>query len=88
MSTLHQARDTDEGCRHQRDGSLGSTVDFLPGLRHNESVARVFKFIAIRAPLLYQLIKYFPNAISPLGPGNPGIKLNRVSDSALGAMIY
>lgn len=29
LCTLHQARNMDEGFEHQRDGSLGSTVDFL-----------------------------------------------------------
>lgn len=51
-------------------------------------MAHVGKVTAIQAVLLYQLVEYFLYAGSPWGPGNPGIKQDRVSDSALESMIY
>lgn len=74
VCTLHQAGNVDEVGPHQRDGSLRSTVCFLSGLRHNDSMANVFKFSAVQAVLLYQLTEHFLYASSPLGPGNPEIK--------------
>lgn len=43
LCTLQQTRNTDEGFEHQRNGSLGSTAYFLPGLTHSDPVAHVFK---------------------------------------------
>lgn len=63
-------------------------VYFLLGLRHDISVAHVAKVTAIQTVLLYQLVENFLYAGSPLGPGNPGIKQDRVSNSALESMIY
>lgn len=74
VRVLHQSGNIDEVFKHQRTGLLTSTICFLPDLRDNDSVAHVFKFTAIEAVLLYQLMEHFLHASSPLGPGNPEIK--------------
>lgn len=81
LCTLHQAGNTDEGLQHQRHGLLRSTAYFLPGLRNNDSMVHVFKFTAIQAMQLYQLIEHFLYIFYIPA-------LHRFSDSILESMIY
>lgn len=81
LCTLHQVGNTERWFTR-------SIAYFLLGLRHNVSVAHVGKVMVIQAVLLYQLVDCFLYAGSPLDPGSPGIKQDRVPDSAQESMIY
>lgn len=59
LCTLHQAGNTAERFKHQREGIAG---------------AHVGKFTAIQATLFCQLIEHFMPAGPPLGPGDSEAK--------------